>query len=40
VPSALVPETFNYLLNPLHADAVLFQIEKSFRYPFDVRLKT
>jgi RES domain-containing protein len=39
VPSALVPETANYLLNPLHADAKRFQIEASFRYPFDVRLK-
>ena len=40
VPSALVPESVNYLLNPLHKDAGLFQIEKSFLYPFDVRLKS
>ena len=40
VPSALVPETVNYLLNPLHKDAGLFQIEKSYLYPFDVRLKS
>ncbi len=39
VPSALVPETVNYLLNPLHADAALLQVEKSYRFPFDVRLK-
>ena len=39
VPSALVPETANYLLNPLHADAKLLQIEDSFVYPFDDRLK-
>jgi RES domain-containing protein len=39
VPSALVPETANYLLNPLHANAGLFQIEESFLYPFDARLK-
>jgi RES domain-containing protein len=39
VPSGLVPETVNYLLNPLHPDARLFQIEKSFLYPFDARLK-
>jgi RES domain-containing protein len=39
VPSALVPETTNSLLNPLHPDARLFQIEKSFLYPFDARLK-
>lgn len=40
VPSALVPETFNYLLNPLRADARLFQIEESFVFPFDARLKS
>ena len=40
VPSALVPETANYLLNPTHADAALFQIESSFVYPFDSRLKS
>jgi RES domain-containing protein len=40
VPSALVPETFNYLLNPLHVDAVLFQIKDSFVFPFDARLKS
>ncbi len=40
VPSALVPETANYLLNPAHDDAALFQIESSFVFPFDVRLKS
>ena len=40
VPSALVPESANYLFNPLHADAGLFQIEKSFHFPFDARLKS
>jgi len=39
VPSALVPETANFLLNPLHPDAALFQIERSYEYPFDLRLK-
>jgi RES domain-containing protein len=39
VPSALVPETANVLFNPLHADAKLLQIEDSFVYPFDERLK-
>jgi RES domain-containing protein len=39
VPSALVPETANYLLNPLHPDAGLFSIERSYEYPFDLRLK-
>jgi RES domain-containing protein len=40
VPSALVPETANFLLNPMHADAELFQIEESFLFPFDARMKT
>jgi RES domain-containing protein len=40
VPSALVPETSNYLLNPLHPDAALFHIERSYEYPFDLPLKS
>jgi RES domain-containing protein len=40
VPSALVPETANYLFNPVHANAKLFQIENSFVFPFDTRLKS
>jgi len=39
VPSALVPETANFLFNPLHPDAALFQIEQIYEYPFDLRLK-
>ena len=39
VPSVLVPETWNYLLNPKHPDAANFQIEGSYEYPFDLRLK-
>jgi RES domain-containing protein len=39
VPSALIPETANFLFNPLHADAPQFRIEDSFVYPFDARLK-
>ncbi len=39
VPSALVPATFNYLLNPLHADAVRLRIESVYEYPFDPRIK-
>jgi len=40
VPSALVPETANFLFNPLHPEAALFQIERSYEYPFDLRLKS
>jgi RES domain-containing protein len=39
VPSALVPESWNYLLNPTHPDAGEFQIEHVYEYPFDLRLK-
>ena len=39
VPSALVPATFNYLLNPLHAHAARLRIESSYKYPFDSRIK-
>jgi RES domain-containing protein len=39
VPSVMVPETWNYLLNPRHPDAEFFQIERSYVYPFDLRLK-
>jgi RES domain-containing protein len=39
VPSALVPETFNVLLNPLHSDAGLVKIESAYAYPFDSRIK-
>jgi hypothetical protein len=35
-----VPETWNYLLNPAHPEAALFQIEHSYEYPFDLRLKS
>jgi RES domain-containing protein len=39
VPSALVPATFNYLLNPLHADATRLRIQSVYEYPFDSRIK-
>jgi len=39
VPSALAPETLNFLFNPLHAAAPQFRIEEVFVYPFDRRLK-
>jgi RES domain-containing protein len=35
VPSAVVPETSNYLFNPLHADAARFRIAEVIPYPFD-----
>jgi len=39
VPSALVPETFNFLFNPRHADAIRFHVTQTFDSPFDARLK-
>jgi RES domain-containing protein len=39
VPSAIVPETANFLLNPAHPDAKKLKIIEAFLYPFDVRLK-
>jgi RES domain-containing protein len=39
LPSAIVPQTWNFLCNPLHPDAGRFAIEEAFRYPFDIRIK-
>jgi RES domain-containing protein len=38
VPSAIVPETWNWLLNPRHADATGVRIVQARRDPFDPRL--
>lgn len=38
VPSAIVPETFNVVLNPLHPDAAKLKIVWHRRYPWDSRL--
>jgi RES domain-containing protein len=38
VPSAIIPNTFNYLLNPLHADAQSIRIAASVRAVYDPRL--
>jgi RES domain-containing protein len=39
VPSAIVPETANFLFSPMHIDAAKFRITEVFAYPFDIRLK-
>ena len=39
IPSAIVPETANFLFNPSHPDAKKFHIAGAFSYPFDARLK-
>lgn len=38
VPSAIVPETFNLLLNPHHPDAARVRIVSHRDYPWDKRL--
>ncbi len=38
VPSAIVPHTQNYLLNPAHPDAREIKIASHGSYPFDLRL--
>jgi RES domain-containing protein len=39
VPSAIVPYTSNYLLNPLHPSAAEFRIVEATAWPFDGRIK-
>jgi RES domain-containing protein len=39
IPSAIIPETTNFLFNPIQVDAARFHIRDFFSYPFDVRLK-
>jgi RES domain-containing protein len=39
VPSVLVPETWNILINPLHPQASLLRIVSVYDHPFDPRLE-
>jgi RES domain-containing protein len=38
VPSVLVPETWNVLVNPRHAEASLLKVTMRYEHPFDARL--
>lgn len=38
VPSVLVPETWNVLVNPRHSEMSLLKITKVYQHPFDSRL--
>lgn len=38
VRSAIMPQAWNYLLNPLHEDAKRITVAEIFEYPFDSRL--
>jgi RES domain-containing protein len=39
VPSVIVPECKNYLINPLHEDAVKINIQSKTRVPMDPRFR-
>ncbi|HEY6846275.1 MAG TPA: RES family NAD+ phosphorylase [Terracidiphilus sp.] len=39
VPSAILPQTCNYVFNPMHPDASQFTIVQTYTYPFDMRIK-
>ncbi len=38
VPSVLVPETWNVLVNPQHSESGLLKITTVYKHPFDARL--
>jgi RES domain-containing protein len=38
VPSVLVPETWNVVVNPRHAEASLLKVTMRYEHPFDARL--
>jgi RES domain-containing protein len=38
VPSVIVPETRNFLINPEHVDAAQIKVVRSYLHPFDARL--
>ena len=40
VPSVVMPQAANLLLNPAHPDAAHIHIAQTWRYPFDSRLLT
>lgn len=40
IPSVIMPQARNYLLNPNHPHAAQVRIIESWRYPFDSRLLT
>jgi RES domain-containing protein len=40
VPSAIVPDATNYLLNPAHADAARISVTSAVRAAFDSRLRS
>jgi RES domain-containing protein len=39
IPSTVVPEEFNYLLNPLHQDSKLFKLLEIKDFIYDIRIQ-
>ncbi len=39
IPSAVIPQEFNYLINPLHPDISRCKIESTEDFVYDVRIK-
>ena len=39
IPSPIIPNEFNYLLNPLHPDSAKFKIIEITDFSYDVRIK-
>ena len=39
IPSTVVPEEFNYLLNPIHKDSQLFKLLEIKDFVYDVRIQ-
>lgn len=39
IPSAVIPEEYNYILNPKHPDAALFKILEIRDFVYDIRIK-
>ena len=40
IPSTVIPDEFNYLLNPLHPDSIHFRILDTRDFVYDVRIKS
>ena len=39
IPSAIIPEEYNYMLNPVQANSKYFKIEEVREFSYDVRIK-
>lgn len=39
IPSTIIPNEFNYLLNPIHPDSIQFKILEISDFSYDVRIK-